>query len=260
MSRAIVLDVETTGFSPHDDRVIELAIVDFETEQILFHSYFHPERPIPAKITEITGIDDAKVALAPRFRDLAGMIAVLLQDDVVAIAGHNPHFDRGMLSGEFLRAQVTVSWPTLICTKRLWDAYEPKEHRHLQNAYRRFVDPAGFDGAHGAMADTKACLAVLKSQIKLFSLEGKPWAEYDPDQTKWWGPSNHVIYVDGILVLNFGKNKGEPCHSIERSFWKWVINKDFPEHVKMLADYMIVVAKPNISGEELASWAYGRNL
>jgi hypothetical protein len=160
-----------------------------------------------------------------------------------------------MIAAEISRNGGVVKWPVLICTKRLWDLHEPKEHRNLQNAFKRFVDPNGFEGAHGAVPDTIACGRVLKSQIKLFGLEGKSWTDYDPDQRQWWGPTDHFIVKNGVLVMNFGKNKGTPVHLVEKSFWRWLVEKDFPEYVKRLADYLVHIAKPNITGEELLAWA-----
>lgn len=254
MSDAIVLDVETTGFSPQENRVIEIAIVAFTTGDVLFHSHINPEQVISEEITKLTGITNEMVANAPKFRDVGGRIAMHVREAPVVI-GHNPWFDRGMISAEFVRNGIIVQWPTLICTKRTWDVYEPRESRDLQNAFKRFVDKEGFEGAHGALADTLATRRVLHSQIETFNLKDKTWEEFDPEQKKWLGPSNHILLLDGILVLNFGKNKGTPCHKIEKSFWKWLVDKDFPEHVKKLGDFMVYVARAGITGEELASWA-----
>jgi DNA polymerase-3 subunit epsilon len=67
---ALVLDTETTGLDPRNDRIIELAFVRFtyeaETGRILEVqepvSYLEdPGRPIPANITDLTGITDSMV-------------------------------------------------------------------------------------------------------------------------------------------------------------------------------------------------------
>ena len=65
----IALDVETTGLDPAADRVIEVAAVRFTidppAELATFSTLINPERPIPEKITQITGLTDADVAGAP---------------------------------------------------------------------------------------------------------------------------------------------------------------------------------------------------
>lgn len=257
---AVVVDTETTGLEPGSARVIEIAMViagDDGTVETLFHSYVNPECPIPEEITKITGITNEMVASAPKFAEIAQDVAHILSR-AEAMIGQNPWFDRGMIAAELVRAKVDVRWPVLVCTKRTWDIYEPREQRHLTNAYKRFVDRAGFEGAHGALADATACARVICAQIREFGLQDKEWRDWDPEQKTWWGPSSHILWKDSVLVMNFGKHKDQLVHTVDRGFWRWVQSKDFPEHVKVLADYMTDVAKPDITAEQLASWAYGR--
>ena len=63
----IVIDVETTGLSPDDDRIIEVAAVKCENDRIVdsFHSLINPGRRIPSNVTKLTGIKNADVAGAP---------------------------------------------------------------------------------------------------------------------------------------------------------------------------------------------------
>jgi DNA polymerase III alpha subunit (gram-positive type) len=67
-----VLDVETTGLSPANDRIIEFAAIRFalgdgfefrETDSM--NTYINPGCPVPSKITELTGITDETVSGAP---------------------------------------------------------------------------------------------------------------------------------------------------------------------------------------------------
>ena len=66
----ILLDVETTGLDTARDEVIELAMVKFtylpndRIAQItdIFSSFNEPQNPIPAEITDLTGITDEMVA------------------------------------------------------------------------------------------------------------------------------------------------------------------------------------------------------
>ena len=68
----VVFDLETTGLSSANDRIIEFAAIkyhigdDYElTECGSYHTYINPERDIPEKITELTGISNETVADAP---------------------------------------------------------------------------------------------------------------------------------------------------------------------------------------------------
>lgn len=253
---AIVLDVETTGFSDVTDRVIEIAVVRFHDQEILLNQLINPRRPIPGEISLLTKIIDEMVMYAPPFEEVARDVACMIES-TGAVVGHNPWFDQRMLNAEFARCDIIVKWPTLICTKRVWDVNEPRESRHLTNAYKRFVDQKGFDGAHGALSDTLACAKVFQSQIETFKLQGLSPKDLDPERSRWFGNSEHIVWNEGVLTFNVGKHKGTPCHFIDSGFWKWLISKDFPEHVKDVAEF-IMTKKP--SAGELASWAYGRNV
>lgn len=258
---AIVLDVETTGVNPHVDRVIEIAVVDYETEAELIHTRLDPDCLITEEITRITGITSEMLIGKPKFADIAERVAQVIEG-AEAIIGYNPFFDRGMISSELSRCKISVKWPIMVCGLRLWNIHEPREKRDLTNAYRRFVsrNDTTFEGAHGALNDTIATLKVIREQFAEFELHGKRWIELDPEQTEWCGGSNHLIWRDDTIVVNFGKHKGEQMHAVDRGFWRWVHGKDFPEHVLVLCDYILACPMGRPTAQELASWARKKGL
>ncbi len=93
----VVFDIETTGFSPLDDRIIEIGAVRIEKGEVTetFDEFINPGIPIPWKIKELTGIDDNMVKDAggveevlPRFLDFSR--------DAVMVA-HNADFDTSFI-------------------------------------------------------------------------------------------------------------------------------------------------------------------
>lgn len=260
---AIVLDTETTGLDAVNHKIIEIAIVDFETDQVLLETYVNPGVFIPEEITKITGITDTDVEGAPSWAEIFEQVSTIVQG-ADAIIGYNPYFDQGFIDSENMRmaTPVKVKWPTIICAKRIWDAYEPREERNLKNAFKRFVNHDGF-AAHRALSDVRATREVLRSQMDHFSLHGKSWEEFDPQRKNWWGPSFHVLIDEeaGALVCNFGKNKGKPVHDIEDGFWRWLIEKDFPNHMMGLALKMRELIPLWNESENLrkALWAWAKD-
>ena len=106
--RVIVLDTETTGLDSKSESIIELAmlsvLVDVATgvpvgPVSIYESFEDPGKPIPAQITEITGIDDAMVR-GLRIDD-AAVTALVEQADLVV--AHNAGFDR-----PFVEARLPV--------------------------------------------------------------------------------------------------------------------------------------------------------
>jgi DNA polymerase III epsilon subunit len=100
--REIVLDVETTGFSPrHGDRIVSIALVelfDFTHTGDRFFRLVNPRRKIPEEATRIHGITDRDVAAAPDFPSIAQSIVDFIGDS--PIVGYNVNFDRGFLKYE----------------------------------------------------------------------------------------------------------------------------------------------------------------
>lgn len=93
----VALDLETTGISPSEDRIIEIGaikVIDGK-ECGTFSTFVNPEMKIPARITEITGIDDKMVAVAPVIKDIFPELLEFLEE--YPLLGHNIIFDFSFL-------------------------------------------------------------------------------------------------------------------------------------------------------------------
>ena len=94
----IMLDVETTGLDTARDEIIELAMVKFTylpDDRIaritdVFSSFNEPQNPIPAEITELTGITDEMVLGHRIDPDAVAAFA----SDAVSVIAHSASFDR----------------------------------------------------------------------------------------------------------------------------------------------------------------------
>ena len=231
-----VFDTETTGLDAETNFVIECCIrlgLEDDAETHLWR--IRPPISIPVDATNTHGIRDEDLADCPTFGEVADDVARKLERCDVLV-GYNPQYDKDFLNAEFKRAGLEVRWaPILICCKRLWDIYDPPPPRKLIDAYAKFVDAKGFEGAHGALPDARATAQVMRGQLRHFALEGKPWVELDPERLKWWGPTRHAIWNEDDLTCNFGKNAGTKWGKLDKGFLNWIVEKDFPPHVKLLA-------------------------
>jgi DNA polymerase-3 subunit epsilon len=165
----VVVDLETTGTGAHQgSRVTEAAaVLVCGTEvRLLFQSLVNPEIPIPYFITRLTGIDDAMVAGAPTFREIAGELAAHLAGRV--FVAHNAAFDWGFLHAEFSRISpggIEALVPTRLCTVRL-------ARRILRHLPRRNLDAVcayygiGNGARHRASGDALATAQVLVRLLK----------------------------------------------------------------------------------------------
>jgi DNA polymerase-3 subunit epsilon len=103
--RVVVLDTETTGFSPENDRVIEIAAVEVAPRTGSLGGHFHalvnPLRAIPWGATKVHGIRDADVRDRPTIAAVADEFAAFVNGATIAI--HNSSFDVKMLDAELGR-------------------------------------------------------------------------------------------------------------------------------------------------------------
>jgi DNA polymerase-3 subunit epsilon len=104
--RVIVLDTETTGLDSKNEKIIELAMLSVLVDSAtglpvgpvtIYESFEDPGKPIPAQITEITGIVDSMVK-GLRIDD-AAVAALVAQADL--IVAHNAGFDRPFVEARF---------------------------------------------------------------------------------------------------------------------------------------------------------------
>ncbi|WP_230399121.1 PolC-type DNA polymerase III [Novisyntrophococcus fermenticellae] len=93
----VVFDLETTGFSPIVDKIIEIGAVCVEGGQITkrFSTFVNPQAPIPFKIENLTGINDSMVIDAP-------LIETVLPEfmdfcDGAVMVAHNAGFDMSFI-------------------------------------------------------------------------------------------------------------------------------------------------------------------
>lgn len=118
----VVFDIETTGLSPYNDRIIEIGAVKVEDGIIIneFEELINPGFPIPYHITRITGIDDYLVKDA----HYPGVVLTFFRDfisDVDFVIGHNAKkFDYPFIVEEFKRNGIRFEG--IDCKDTMWEA------------------------------------------------------------------------------------------------------------------------------------------
>ena len=157
--RVACVDLETTGGAAGFQRVIEVGVVLLDDGRVVdeWSSLLNPGCRIPRAITAITGIDDAMVADAPRFSDLAAEI--LRRLDGRLFVAHNAGFDYGFLRRELRRIGVRFGAPRL-CTVQLSRALFPQEHCHSLDALIE-RHALACDARHRALGDARVLPALL---------------------------------------------------------------------------------------------------
>lgn len=105
-SHYVIFDIETTGFSRTNDRIIEIAAIEYVDGQPTntFRTYVNPQRHIPNSITRLTGIRNSDVSEAPTIMEVKSDILRFFGS--ATLVGHNiKTFDI-----PFLEAQLNHSF------------------------------------------------------------------------------------------------------------------------------------------------------
>ena len=93
----VVFDIETTGFSPIKNKIIEIGAVKVEAGKIVdrFSTFVNPQVPIPFHIERLTGIDDSMVVGARTIEEILPEFLNFCEGAVMV--AHNASFDMSFI-------------------------------------------------------------------------------------------------------------------------------------------------------------------
>jgi DNA polymerase III subunit epsilon len=155
-----VIDIETSGGCPNNERIIEIAIIKTDGKKILdrFSSLVFPEKRIPTFITGLTGITNEMLENAPKFFEIAAKIVEMTKDTV--FVAHNVNFDYSFVKNEFQSLGYKYSLNTL-CTlslsRRLLKGHKSYSLGKICNDLGIVIN-----GRHRAEGDALATVELLK--------------------------------------------------------------------------------------------------
>ena len=98
IDKYVALDIETTGFNPVNDKILEIGAVKVKNGRVVdtFSELINPGIPVPWRITEVTGIDDSMVRGCDNVSVVLRKFLKFCDEDV--ILGHNLNFDYSFLA------------------------------------------------------------------------------------------------------------------------------------------------------------------
>lgn len=165
-----VLDVETTGLSARNNRIIEIGIVKVKNLKITdkFTTLINPGCDIPYFITQFTGIANSDVQYSPSFYDTAEDIEEFIGNSI--ICGHNLSFDEGFLRYEFIRNGYEPLSNPNVCTLKLSRKVFPALKSKSLGSVTQFLKIKNRD-SHRALSDAEATAQILIKLIKKLSKE-----------------------------------------------------------------------------------------
>lgn len=172
----LVLDSETTGFSPIHDRIVSLAALPGRLVEGMFHSHnsgkwtFNPGKPCHPSATAVHGLSDEFLSTLPEVADFdAAEISRFLAD--FTIVAHNAPFDLGFVNAMLERFGLPALTNAIIDTRILAKIVWPGEKATLDAMSERLgVDRSErADGLHDALGDCQLlarCLPALRDLLR----------------------------------------------------------------------------------------------
>jgi DNA polymerase-3 subunit epsilon len=168
LSDYVVIDLETTGLDPKFDEIIECAAVKVENGIITadFQSLIKPSFPIDGFITELTGITNEMLEVAPSIHSILPKFIEFIGDNVVV--AHNANFDINFLYDACREVLPNNAFSnnfidTMRFSRRL---FKTERHHRLIDLVERFGIATEVE--HRALSDvmkTKDCYEYIKKHI-----------------------------------------------------------------------------------------------
>lgn len=171
----VVFDLETTGFSSKNDKIIEIGAVKIQNGAIVdnFSEFVNPRRPIPYKITELTGINDDMVSDAQSIEDILPRFLEFIGDSIVV--AHNAGFDCSFISKNCNDLGLSFE-PTIVDTVPLCRFLYPELKSVKLNIVAKHLG-VKLESHHRAVDDAKAtadilleCFKKIKEELEINTL------------------------------------------------------------------------------------------
>jgi len=159
----VFLDIETTGGSARSSRITEIGAIRVENQRVVanFKELINPECPVPAFITQLTGISNQMVWDAPTFSGIADSLELFLSDAV--FIAHHVVFDYSFIKMEFERIGYKFNMDRA-CTARLSRRLYPE---HKSHALDRIIERMNISvtSRHRAYDDAEVLWKFFQSEF-----------------------------------------------------------------------------------------------
>ena len=211
----VCVDCETTGLDPKQDRVIEVAVMCFDADEILaeYESLVDPLCEVPETSIAIHHITQEMVNGQPTIERVLPEVLKIIGKHI--IIGHGVGFDIEILSSEAERLGVPcdIRYNRSLDTLRMARLYGESPINSLEHLRKHFNIPQ--EGAHRAMSDVVVNRSVFYALAKRFKRT----------EDLFDALSRPIL----MSTMPLGKHKGRSMKDIPLQYLQWMVNKDFDQ-------------------------------
>ena len=201
--REVVLDVETTGFSPSKgDRIIEIGVVELINHVPTgkcFHQVIDPGNiELSRRITEITGLRKENLVGKPNFTEVEkDLVDFIGSSEIIA---HNESFDRRFINFQLEQKIPESQW---LCSMRLAKSLLKLKSNKLEALCEHFDISLENRRNHGALVDS-FLTAKVYARLKKVSIATKLLKTFEQDFIDIQESNRSVLVVDSAESYNKG--------------------------------------------------------
>ncbi|MBO5488897.1 MAG: PolC-type DNA polymerase III, partial [Eubacterium sp.] len=166
----VVFDLETTGFSPTHNKIIEIGAVKIENGEIVdrFSTFVDPKVPIPMRITEVTSITDDMVAGQPVIETVLPEFLEFCKGCV--LVAHNSEFDYSFIQKKSEEQGLDAEF-TVVDTLGIARVLFPHLAKYtLDNVAK--VMKISLHNHHRAVEDAEATAEIFEKMIVMLEEQG----------------------------------------------------------------------------------------
>ena len=195
----VVFDIETTGFSAAEDRIIEIGAVKITDGAIVdrFSTFVNPEIPIPFEIQQLTHITDDMVLEAPKIEETLPAFLDFVGES--ALVAHNAGFDVGFIEQNCVRLGRSRTF-TSVDTVGLARVLLPTLSKYKLNIVAKALN-ISLENHHRAVDDAAATAEIYVKFIEMLKERGmttlkevNAFGDMNPDAIKKM-PTYHAIIL-----------------------------------------------------------------
>ena len=171
----VVFDIETTGFSPIKNRIIEIGAVKVINGEITdrFSSFVNPQVPIPFEIEKLTSINDEMVMDAPAIEKVLPEFLSFCEGTV--LVAHNASFDISFIRENAQRQQLPFDF-TYVDTVGIARVLLPHQAKHTLDAVSKTLG-ISLENHHRAVDDAEATAQIFVKFTDMLLKDGKDTLE-----------------------------------------------------------------------------------
>ena len=166
----VVFDLETTGFSPETNRIIEIGAVKVQNGKIVdkFSTFVNPQVPIPFRIEQLTSINDSMVIDAPVIADILPEFMKFCEGCVMV--AHNADFDMSFIKKNCQRLNIDCK-PTIVDTVALARVLLPNLNRFKLDTVAKALG-VSLENHHRAVDDAGCTAEIFVKFIEMLRERG----------------------------------------------------------------------------------------